>query len=104
MIFFPVNWTLLFKHSWIFKNLTGYARMARSAVPKLSWALPKTEFGEHASNNNPSLKQLVKKRKKWLYRWFLAEAAVAKFLFDVSIRRFSQMPIHYGQRQTVCFD
>jgi len=61
MTFFPVNWILLFKQSWIFKILTGYARMARSSVPRLSWALPKSEFGEHASNNNPSLKQLVKK-------------------------------------------
>ena len=75
MTFFPVNWILLFKHSWILKNLTGYAWMARLAVPRLSWALPKSEFGEHISNNNPSLKQLVKKRKKWLYRLFLAAAS-----------------------------
>ena len=34
MIFFQVNWILLFEHSWIFKNLTGYTRMAKSAVPK----------------------------------------------------------------------
>jgi len=34
---------------------TAYATMTRSAVPKLFWARPKTEFGEHlatqASNN-----------------------------------------------------
>jgi len=34
MTFFQVNWILLFEHSWIFKNLTGYTRMAKSAVPK----------------------------------------------------------------------
>jgi len=39
MTFFPVTWILLFKHSWIFKNSTAYARMARSAVPRLFWAL-----------------------------------------------------------------
>jgi len=31
------------------------------AIPKLFWALPKPEFGEHASNNDPILKQRVKK-------------------------------------------
>jgi len=34
--------------------------MARAAVPKLFWAFPKPEFGEHASND-PILKQRVKK-------------------------------------------
>jgi len=64
MHFFPVNWILLFEHLWIFKNSTGYARMAISAVRSLFWALPKSEFGEHASNNNPSLKQFMKKKNK----------------------------------------
>jgi len=45
-----------------FKNvLTACARMARSAVPKLFWALPKSEFGENASHNDPSLKHIMKK-------------------------------------------
>jgi len=35
--------------------------MARAAVPKLFWAFPKPEFGEHASNNDPILKQSIKK-------------------------------------------
>jgi len=35
--------------------------MARSAVPKLSGALPKSEFGEKASHNDPSLKHIMKK-------------------------------------------
>jgi len=35
--------------------------MARSALPKLFLSLPKSAFGEHASNNNPSVKQLMKK-------------------------------------------
>jgi len=34
--------------------------MARAAVPKLFRAFPKPEFGEHASNNDPSLKQRLK--------------------------------------------
>jgi len=40
---------------------TAYAKMARAAVPKLFWALPKPEFGEHASNNDSILKQRIKK-------------------------------------------
>ena len=36
--------------------------MARSAVPKLFWALPKSEFGEKASHNDPSLKHIMKKK------------------------------------------
>jgi len=40
--------------------LTAYARMAKSAVPKLFWALPKSEFGENASHNDPSLKHYGK--------------------------------------------
>jgi len=45
-----------------FKNVsTAYARMARSAVPKLFWALPKFEFGENSSHNDPSLKHIIKK-------------------------------------------
>jgi len=35
--------------------------MARRAVPKLFWALPKSEFGEHAWNHESSLKQQMKK-------------------------------------------
>jgi len=35
--------------------------MARAAVPKLFSALPKPEFDKHASNNDPSLKQRMKK-------------------------------------------
>ena len=45
-----------------FKNVSiAYARMARSEVPKLFWALPKSEFGENASRNDPSLKYIMKK-------------------------------------------
>jgi len=40
---------------------TAYAKMARAAVPKLFWAFPKPEFGEPASNNDPILKQRIKK-------------------------------------------
>jgi len=40
---------------------TAYATMARSAVPKLFWALPKSEFGENASHNDRSLKHIMKK-------------------------------------------
>jgi len=43
------------------KASTAYARMARSVVPKLFWALPNSVFGEHTTNNNPRLKQLMKK-------------------------------------------
>jgi len=42
------------KHPWIKKASTAYAKMARAA-------LPKPEFGEHASNNDPILKQRMKK-------------------------------------------
>jgi len=50
--FLPVDWILLFKRSCISrKTSTAYVRMARSALPKLFWARPKSEFGEHASNN-----------------------------------------------------
>jgi len=35
--------------------------MAKRAVPKLFWARPKSEFGEHAWNHDSSLKQLMKK-------------------------------------------
>jgi len=46
-----------------FKNVSiAYARMARSEVPKLFWALPKSEFGENASHNDPSLKHITKKK------------------------------------------
>jgi len=34
--------------------------MAGRAVPKHFWALPKSEFGEHAWNHDSSLKQLMK--------------------------------------------
>jgi len=49
-LFPPVDWI---------KKLTSTT--ARSAVAKLFWALPKPEFGEHASNNDSNLKQLMKK-------------------------------------------
>jgi len=45
-----------------------------SAVPKLFWALPKSAFGENASNNNPSLKQLLKTRKEKIVSGFWAAA------------------------------
>jgi len=35
--------------------------MARTAVPKRFWAFHKPEFDEHASNNDPILKQRMKK-------------------------------------------
>jgi len=48
------------------KTSTAYVRMDRSAVPKLFWVRPKAEFGEHASNNNQSLKQRMKKMLVWV--------------------------------------
>jgi len=50
------------------KNPTACARMARISNSRHFLALPKSAFVEHASNNNPSLKQLTKKRKKRLYQ------------------------------------
>jgi len=44
----------------------SYARMVKSAVPKLFRARPKYEFGEHASNNNASLKQRMEKMIVWV--------------------------------------
>jgi len=41
-----------------FSNSTAYATMARSAVPKLFWAQPKTEVN---TSRDPSLKQRKKK-------------------------------------------
>jgi len=35
--------------------------MARAAVPKLFWALPKPKFVEQASNYDPILKKRIKK-------------------------------------------
>jgi len=43
------------------KGSTTYANMARAAIPKSFWALSKPEFDEHASNNDSSLKQRMKK-------------------------------------------
>jgi len=34
---------------------TAYARMARSAVPKLFWSRPKSEFSGHLANKFVSL-------------------------------------------------
>jgi len=55
---------LLFKHSRISKNSTAYATLARISSSQTFLALPKSAFGEHATNNDPSLKRLMKKRKK----------------------------------------
>jgi len=36
MNFLPVDWMLLFKHSWIWKKTSiAYVRMSRSAIPKV---------------------------------------------------------------------
>jgi len=52
MTFFPVNWILAFKHSWIKKKLQPLTlEWLESTVSKLFWALLKPEFGEHAWNN-----------------------------------------------------
>ena len=64
MTFFLVNRILLLKHSWTKKIQPLALEWLESAIPELFWALPKSAFGEHASNNNPNLKQLTKKRKK----------------------------------------
>jgi len=62
--------------------------------------VPKSKFSEHASNNNPSLKHLVKKREKMIVSViFGSSLAVAKFLFDVSIPLFFQVPIRYKDKQ-----
>jgi len=59
LTFFSVDWILLFKHPWIKKASTAYAKMSRVPVPKLFWAFPKPEFGEHASNNDPILSRPI---------------------------------------------
>jgi len=65
-IFFPIDWILLFKHSWIKKKLQPFeVELLDPAVPKLFWALPKPEFGEHASNNDPSPKQRIVAATRW---------------------------------------
>jgi len=40
----PVDWILLFKHPWIKKASTAYAKMSRAAVPKLCWALDRLDM------------------------------------------------------------
>jgi len=60
--FFPSGLDFVILTTMDFKNVsTACARMARSAVRKLFWALPKSEFGENASYNDPSLTHIVKK-------------------------------------------
>jgi len=63
MAIFPVNSVLLFKHSWILKNSTAYARMARISSSQTFLSATQICVFEHASNNNPSLKQSMKKRR-----------------------------------------
>jgi len=46
------------------KISTAYATMARSAVPKLFWARPKTEFGKHRAAQ--ASKNVRKKRVAWM--------------------------------------
>jgi len=49
------------------KGPTLYASMAGSPVPKLFWARPKSEFGEHLSTQASNSVW-----KKGLYGWILA--------------------------------
>jgi len=44
-----------------YATATAYTRMVGSTVPKLFSTLPKFEFGENASHNNPSVKLIMKK-------------------------------------------
>jgi len=71
------------------KNLTTYARMSGSAVPKL-FERYQSEFGEHASNNDPSLKQLMK--KIMIVSVIFDSKLLSSFLLIVSIPLFSQVP------------
>jgi len=95
--FSPVNW--IFYTLIDLKNSTSYARIARSAVPRLFWALPKSEFGELASTTQAS-NNLWKREKKDCIGDF-GSSLPDEFFFYVSISLFSQVPIRYRQRQTV---
>jgi len=60
--FFPSRLDFVIQRLMDFENVsTAYPRMARSAVPKLFWALSRSEFGENASHNDSSLKHILKK-------------------------------------------
>jgi len=53
--FFPIDWFCCLNTHGLKKKLNslGYCTIARSA-------LPKSEFGEHATNKDPRFKQIMK--------------------------------------------